>query len=170
MQISTRILIACLAFFGLTASDGLAATKIQKTFDGWQVDCSDDEKGAKSCALYIAFVDTKTKAVVLGWTIAPDDKSEKGKLIVRTLTGVTVSDGISVQFDGSKPVNIPYKICMPQYCAAEVPFSDAWLKAMNGAKKFTVTYAAANGKEIKQEIDLGAFAEAFKFYAAELKS
>ncbi|MBL8905646.1 MAG: invasion associated locus B family protein [Rhizobiales bacterium] len=134
------------------------------------MDCNEDDKGAKSCALYIAFINNKSKAVVLGWTIASDEKSEKGKLVVRTLTGVTVSDGISVQFDGSKPVNIPYKICMPQYCAAEVPFSDAWLKTMTGAKKFSVTYIAANGKEVKQEVDLARFAEAFQYYTAELKS
>jgi invasion protein IalB len=170
MQTSTRILIACLAFACLTGSSGFAATKTQKTFDGWQVECNENDQGDKSCAVFIAFIENKSKAVVLGWTIGRDNKSEASKLVVRTLTGVDVSAGIAVQFGTSKPVNIPYKSCMPQYCAAEVPFSDAWLKAMNASPKFTVTYKAANGKDIKQEVDLSSFGAAYNFYVSQLRA
>lgn len=107
---------------------------------------------------------------MLGWTIARDEKAQASKLVVRTLTGIDVSGGIAVQFGASKPVTIPYKVCMPQFCAAELPFSDNWLKAMNGAPKFTVTYKAANGKDVKQEVDLKAFDEAYKFYASQIKA
>lgn len=170
MQISTGMLIACLAFVGLTGQSVLAATKTQKTFDGWQVECNEDDQGKKGCAVFIAFVDSKSKAVVLGWTIAGNDASEASRLIVRTLTGIDVSSGIQVQFGASKPVGLPYKACMPQFCAAEVPFSDAWLKTMNASPNFTVTYKAANGQDIKQEVDLKAFGEAYKFFSSELKS
>jgi len=158
----------CLALIGVTGY-GFAASKTQKTFDGWQVDCNESDDGTKSCALFIAYIDNKSKSVVLGWTIAPDEKSGSAKLIVRTLTGIKVSDGIVVEFEGSEPTTIPYTICMPQYCAAEVPLSDAWLEAMNATKKFAVVYKAANGKEVKQVVDLARFAEAFKYYTSELK-
>lgn len=167
MQISARILIACLALIGLTGSSGLAATKTQKTFDGWQVECNEDDQGKKACAVYIGFIESKSKAVVLGWTIG-QDAAGASKLVVRTLTGIDVSSGIEVQFGTSNPVSLPYKTCMPQFCAAEVPFSDAWLKAMNASPKFTVTYKAANGQAIKQEVDLKGFGDAYKFYSSEL--
>jgi invasion protein IalB len=170
MHAVARIMIVCLALFGLTGGHGVAAIKIQKTFDGWQVECTEDDQGKKSCAVFIVFVQDKTKAIVLGWTIGRDSNSDLGRLVVRTLTGIDVSAGIAVQFGASKPVNIPYKTCMPQYCAAEVNFSENWLKAMNAAPKFTVIYKAANGKDVKQEIDLKGFAEAYKFYNSQIKA
>lgn len=170
MTLTARLLLTSLAFLGLTVGYGSAATKTQKNFDGWQVECNENDQGAKTCAVFIAFINNKNKAVVLGWTIGRDDKSETSKLIVRTLTGVDVSEGITVQFGGSKPVTIPYKMCMPQFCAAELPFSENWLKTMNASQKFTVTYKAANGKEVKQEVDLAGFGEAYKFYASQIKA
>ena len=170
MQAMARILIACLALFGFTAGDSFAASKIQKTFNSWQVECNENDQGEKTCAVFVAFVNNQSKAMVLGWTIGRDEKSPAGKIVVRTLTGIDVSEGIVVRFGNSKPVNIPYKICMPQFCAAEVPFSDNWLKIMNASPKFTVIYKAANGKEVKQEVDLKGFAEAYKYYSAQLKA
>lgn len=170
MQAIARILIACFALLGLTAGDSFAASKIHQNFDGWQVECKETDQGEKACAVFIVFINKQTKAVILGWTIGQDEKSPVAKIVVRTLTGVDVGAGIAVQFGGTKPVNIPYKICMPQYCAAEVPFSDNWLRTMNATPKFTVIYKAANGKDVKQEVDLKGFAKAYKFYSAQIKA
>jgi invasion protein IalB len=170
MKQPLRILIALAAMIGLGMGPGGAATKIQKTFETWQVECNESDQGQKVCGLFTAYINSQNKAVVLSWTIAHDANSDTTKLVVRTLTGIDVSQGISVQFDGSKPVTIPYKICMPQFCAAEVPFSDAWLKALKASEKFTVIYKAANGAEVKQEVGLKGFGEAYDFYVSQLTS
>jgi invasion protein IalB len=169
MKLAFQILIALAAMIGLATGPSGAATKIQKTFGGWQVECNETDQGEKTCAVFIAFIHSQNKAVILNWTIGRAEKADETKLIVRTLTGIDVSQGISVQFEGSEPIVIPFKICMPQFCLAEVPFSDNWLQALKGAKKFTVTYKAANSGDVKQEVDLQGFSEAYDYYASQLK-
>lgn len=170
MKRAFQILIALAAMIALVTGPSSAATKIQKTFGGsWQVECNESDQGEKTCGVFIAFIHSQNKAVVLSWTIARAEMSHETKLVVRTLTGIDVSQGISVQFDSSDPITIPFKICMPQYCAAEVPFSDNWLQAMKRAKKLTVTYKAANNVDVKQEVDLKNFSEAYDYYTSQMK-
>ena len=107
------------------------------------------------------------KNVIFRWAISPD-KDSKGNLItITTLTGVRVSDGIAVQFGQSDPVRIPYRLCMPKFCVAEIPFSDSWLKTLKASKGFTVRVMSANGKELKYDLNLSKFSAAYDFYTAE---
>jgi invasion protein IalB len=78
-----------------------------------------------------------------------------------------VSDGIAVRFGQSEPVRIPYKMCMPKFCAAEIPFSDTWLKTLKASKGLSVAITSANGKELKYDLSLSKFTAAYDFYTEE---
>ena len=142
------------------------AENVNKVFDQWRVNCADAKEGGRTCALMAGLVNNK-KAVIFRWAISPDKDKKGNKIVITTLTGVAVADGIAVRFGESEPVRIPFKICMPKFCAAEIPFSDTWLKTFKASKGFSVAITAANGKEIKYDLSLSKFTAAYEFYTSE---
>jgi invasion protein IalB len=163
---------ALLAIGGLllaaSSTTGYAATRVQKSFGNWQVNCVEDDKGAKRCDLQFALVNRKAKQVIFSWTIVRGDtKDDKNKVVVRTPTGVLLADGVAISFDGTKPVTVPFKICGPRSCFAEFDFSDEWQKAVGSKPKLTVIYSGAKGEPVKHEVNLEKFAEAYKFLQSQ---
>ncbi len=150
------------------ASD--AATRLQKTFGNWQVDCTErDANAPKVCSLQFALVNKNDKQVVFSWTVVRKDaESESNKVVVRTPTGVLLADGVSIGFEGTEPVKVNYYTCGPRFCFAEFDFSDQWAKALSSKEKVVVSYKAVNGTPLKHEIDLKQFPEGLAFYAAQL--
>ncbi|MFO0994542.1 MAG: invasion associated locus B family protein [Hyphomicrobiales bacterium] len=160
-----RIVALGVGFFGI-ASVGHAEA-VNKVFDQWRVNCIETKDNGRVCALMAGLVNAK-KTIVFRWAISPDKESKTNQITITTLTGVRVSDGISVQFGQSDPVKVPYRLCMPKFCVAEIPFSDAWLKTLKASKGFTVRIMSANGKELKYDLDLNKFSAAYDFYTAEV--
>ena len=163
VQIFIRIAALVLGLAGLASAGH--AENVNKVFDQWRVNCVDSKEDGRVCALMAGLVNNK-KAVIFRWAISPD-QSKANKITITTLTGVRVADGIAVQFGQSEPVRIPYQMCMPKFCAAEIPFSDTWLKTLKASKGFSVRIKAANGKELKYDINLNKFTAAYDFFSAE---
>jgi invasion protein IalB len=149
------------------SSFAFAQENTQKAFDQWQVICGKSQAGVTKCVLGVGLVNSK-KQSVFRWTISPDKDSKANKITITTLTGVSIGEGISVRFGESEPVRIPFKLCMPKFCAAEIPFSDNWLKTFKSGKNFSVSITAANGKELKYDVSLSKFSAAYEFYTSEV--
>ncbi|MBL8906371.1 MAG: invasion associated locus B family protein [Rhizobiales bacterium] len=139
----------------------------QKAFDQWQVVCGQPQGGKAGCILGVSLINNK-KETVFQWAITPDRESKGNRLVITTLTGVLIAEGIAVRFGDGEPVRIPYKLCMPKFCAAEIPFTENWLKTFKASKTFAATITAANGKELKYDVSLNQFAAAYDFYVSEL--
>ena len=86
---------------------------------------------------------------------------------IRTPTGMSLADAVSVKFADSEPVSVAYKTCGPANCIGEVAFSEAWLKAFRSSPSFAVTYTLVNGKKFEQEISLKGFSDAFNYYTEQ---
>lgn len=150
------------------ASGADATTRIQKTFGNWKVDCTEAETGKKACALQYALVTKKDQRLVFSWTIARGGKDGAvNKAVMRTPTGVLLSDGVNIGFEGADPVKINYLTCGPNGCVAEFDFTEQWAKALGANQKLLVNYKAVNEKPLKHEVDLKQFGEAFKFYQSQ---
>lgn len=149
-----------------------SATRMQKTFGNWRVDCSEKEgKSPKNCSLQFALINKKDKQVVFSWTVVRKDKdSETSKVVVRTPTGVLLADGVNIGFEGVEPVKLNYFTCGPRACIAEFDLSSQWIKALSSNPKVVVSYKAANGNPLKHDIDLKQFAEGLEFYTSQLSA
>jgi invasion protein IalB len=155
-----------------SAAEAASATRIQKSFNNWRVDCAEIENKSKRCALQYSLVSKKSKKVVFSWSVVPKTKEATSppQAIIRTPPGVALSDGISVVFGGAEPIKVQYKTCGTRGCIAEVDFSDAWVKAFGSKPTVTVNYKAINGTPIKHDLDLKNFQEAYAFYTTQMKT
>jgi invasion protein IalB len=155
-----------------SAAEAASATRIQKSFNNWRVDCAEVENKSRRCALQYSLVSKKNKQVVFSWSVIPKNKegTSPPQAIIRTPTGVALSDGISVVFAGGEPIKVQYKTCGARGCIAEVDFSDAWVKAFGSKPTVTVNYKAVTGTPIKHDLDLKNFQEAYAFYVQQMKT
>lgn len=171
MNIARTAAIAAIAAgaWAVSISGAEAVTRVQKTFGGWKVDCTEREDNQKSCSLQYALVTQKDRRPVFSWTIVRRGKEGVlNKAVLRTPTGVLLSDGVSVGFEGAEQVKIDYLTCGPRACIAEFDFTDDWFKALASKKKVLVNYKAANDKPVKHDIDLNQFSAAFDFFTSQL--
>jgi invasion protein IalB len=161
-------LAACVLAVSVPAAE--AATRIQKSFGSWRVDCTERENAQKNCSLQYSLVTRKDKKVVFSWTIVRRGKDGgTNKAVLRTPTGVLLADGVNVGFEGAEPVKINYLTCGPNGCVAEFDFTDQWVKALGSNQKVMVNYKAANEKPIKHDVDLKQFSAAFDFFSSQMQ-
>jgi invasion protein IalB len=165
--------LSVLGIISLSAdAEAASATRIQKSFNNWRVDCAEAENKSRRCALQYSLINKKTKKVVFSWLVVPKTKEATSppQAVIRTPTGIAISDGISVVFAGAEPIKVQYKTCGARGCIAEVDFSDAWIKAFGSKPTVTVNYKAVTGVPIKHDLDLKNFQEAFAFYSQQMKT
>jgi invasion protein IalB len=172
MRIIKTAAVAAIAAGALAVSlpAAEAATRLQKSFGSWQVDCTERENAQKNCSLQYSLVTKKDRKVVFSWTIVRrGSDGGTNKAVLRTPTGVLLADGVNVGFEGADPVKINYLTCGPNGCVAEFDFTEQWVKALGSNPKVTVNYKAVNEKPIKHDVDLKQFTAAFDFFSSQLK-
>lgn len=146
-----------------------AVTRTQKSFSGWEVDCTEKDDGKKVCALQYSLLNQKNRQPVFSWTIVKGDKDgAPNKAVIRTPNGVLLADGVNIGFEGADPVKINYLTCGPRACVAEFDFTDQWSKALSGNEKVGVSLKSANQKPIKFDIVLKQFSDAYTYFKAQL--
>ena len=143
-----------------------AQDKASKVFGAWQVEC-DPSQGSK-CVLAFALVSAKDKKVAFAWSILPGKEKGTFSAVVRTLNGTLLPEGVVVTFAGQDPLRLAYRTCGPRFCFVEIPFTDSWLKAFKAQKSFNVSYKAVDGKEVKHDVSLDKFTQAYDFFTANL--
>lgn len=161
------VIAAGLALAG-SFSAAFGQEAVQKTFGQWRVECNPKAAKESPCVLVFALIHPKDKKVAFAWSIVPDNEAGKQKAVVRTLNGTLLADGISVKFPKGDPLKIAYYTCGPRFCFAEFPFSESWLKTFKAQKGFEVSYVAVDGKQVKHDVSLDQFTQAFEFYMANL--
>ncbi len=76
-------------------------------------------------------------------------------------SGRFIPAGISVSIDGGKANKLPYSICLPSRCLAEVPLSDGLLKALKRGGELTLTSTNFQNKKSPIKVTLNGFTAAF---------
>lgn len=171
MRMTKSLALTALAAAALTAVTihAGAATRVQKGFSGWQVDCTEQDNGKKGCALQYALLNKKDRTPIFSWTIVKGEKDgDPNKAVIRTPNGVLLTDGVNIGFEGADPVKINYLTCGPRACVAEFDFTDQWSKALGGNEKVVVNLKAANKQPVKYEISLKQFNEAYTYFRSQL--
>ena len=76
-------------------------------------------------------------------------------------SGRLVPPGIAMQVDDQKPVRIPYGLCLPDRCIAEVKLTDEMVGAFKRGGKMTLTSVNFQRKPNPIQITLSGFTAAF---------
>ena len=76
-------------------------------------------------------------------------------------TGRAIPQGIKMQIDKGKENTLPYGICLPDRCIAEIPLSDGLVKALKGGGQIRLTSTNFRNQKNPVNVTLTGFTAAF---------
>ena len=93
--------------------------------------------------------------------ITVDGANDQKIFQVSVPTGRMVQPGIQMQIDSNKPTRVPFGLCLPDRCIAEVPLTDAMVSSLKRGGKMTLTSINFQRKQNPIEMTLSGFTAAY---------
>ena len=76
-------------------------------------------------------------------------------------TGRYIPEGIKVKIDSGKENTLPYSLCLPDRCLAEIPLSEGLVKALKAGGEVTMTSTNFRAQKNPVKVSLKGFTAAF---------
>lgn len=171
MKISSAILAGALAT-GLAVSmaapaqaqdEGLEAGMVDLADGGsgsadnnWLKVCSDLDDGRKACIMRQVVVNT---GVFTGSFLLRDDPSQESRLlaVASVPNGVLLPFGLTWQIDSGQPVRVPYMLCDPQACSAQLVVNESYIQSLKRGSQLKLTAKNRQNQDITINVDLAGF-------------
>lgn len=153
----TAIAITGVLAAGVT---GTYAQQSQAPIDGWYKECS---KQADNDICVVQNIVTAQSGQLITAVGLVDVSGKVNQKLLQVTVPVArfIPPGISLQVDGGKQTKIPYAVCLPDKCIAQVPMTDAIIAMFKkgGEAVFTSVNAQRAANPIR--ISLSGFTQAF---------
>lgn len=91
-----------------------------------------------------------------------DEGGEEKKLLIEVPIGMRLDSGLAVKVDDEKPVTLPYRVCQPSSCFAEMSVSDDFINKLKaGAELAVLVRPFPNGDVVGLPYSLQGFTAAY---------
>src|SRR5690606_24580937 len=134
---------------GASAEDAAAA-------DNWLKVCDDLEDGRRACIMRQVVLNN---GVFTGSFLLRDDPGQESRLLAVAAVplGVLLPFGLTWQIDGGKPVRVPYMLCDPQSCAAQLVINEAYVNSLKRGGVLKLTAKNRRNEDLTITINLAGF-------------
>lgn len=158
---ATRSLIAAaFAAAGLSSFAGTAAQAQQAQGPSWAKICSKVGE-TDICNVQYSIV-TSTGQLVTGVNLLQSKGQTNRRLFqVAVPSGRIIPEGIKVQIDNGKVNTLPYSLCLPDRCLAEIQLSEVLVSALKGGGELTLTSTNFRNQKNPVKVTLKGFTKAF---------
>jgi invasion protein IalB len=138
-----------------------AQTANPAAIDGWFKQC-DKQADNDICIVQNNIVAQSGQLITAVGFIEITGKSNQRLLQISTPTARLIQPGISIQVDGGKQIKVPYTICLPDKCLAQIQLSDEAI-ANSFKKGGEVVFTSVNAQRAANpiRISLGGFTQAY---------
>ncbi|MCD7061033.1 invasion associated locus B family protein [Pelagibacterium xiamenense] len=124
--------------------------------DNWLKVCDELEDGRQACIMRQVVT---SGGVFTGSFLLRDDPSQESRLLAVAAVplGVLLPFGLTWQIDGGKPVRVPYMVCDPQSCAAQLVINEAYIQSLKRGATLKLTAKNRRNEDITININLAGF-------------
>jgi invasion protein IalB len=159
---SIAVSLAIGAVFAISAVgvSGTAKAQQQPPTNGWYKVCAKQEDN-DICNVQFQSVANTGQLVTAISLLEIKGKINRKSLQVTVPTGRLITPGIKVKVDDKKELTLPYFICVPQSCIAEIPLDDSIIALFKGGSGLTATSTNFQNKPNPVQITLDGFTAAF---------
>lgn len=165
MKYSLSSSVVKTTFVALVASTGVIAlttlaTAQQRPQPQWQKICS---KVGESDICNVQFnVTTAQGQLITGVNLLTSKGKIKRRIFqVAVPTGRYIPQGLKMKIDDGKENTLPYSICLPDRCIAEVGLSDGLVKALKGGGNIRLTSTNFRSQKNPVNVTLKGFTSSF---------
>jgi invasion protein IalB len=144
----------------LLASAPQAAHAQQPPRNGWYKVCAKQEDN-DICNVQFQSVANTGQLITAVSLLQIKGKINRKSLQVTVPTGRFIPAGIKLKVDDGQEQTLPYFVCVPQNCIAEVALNDSIIQTFKGGGKLTLTSTNFQNKPNPVEITLEGFTAAY---------
>jgi len=156
---SARIALA-IAFAGAAAISLTGASHAQGPGQGWFKVCTKQEDNDVCVVQNIIAASTGQLLTAVG-LIMVEGKVNNRIMQVSVPSARNIQPGVSMQIDGGKAQRLPYSVCMPDKCVAQVPLTDAIVSSFKRGGEAVFTSVNFQGSPNPIPVSLQGFTSAF---------
>lgn len=138
----------------------LSATETAAAEDNWIKVCSDLDEGGQACIMRQVVTNT---GVFTGSFLLRNDPSQESRLlaVASVPIGVLLPFGLSWQIDGGKPVRVPYMLCDPQACSAQLVVNESYIQSLKRGAELKLIAKNRQNEDITVTITLAGFTSVY---------
>lgn len=128
--------------------------------DNWLKVCSDLEDGRKACIMRQVVTNS---GVFVGSFLLRDDPSQESRLlaVASVPLGVLLPFGLSWQIDSGKPVRVPYMLCDPQSCSAQLVVNEAYIQSLKRGASLKLIAKNRLNEDVTIDVTLAGFTSVY---------
>jgi len=134
----------------------------------WVKLCGDDPQTKKKVCFTQRNFATETNQPVMAVAVYDPEGRDRFVRFIMPL-GFMIEPGMRARIDEGKPINGKYQICMPNGCFAEIPVTDATLKAMKAGNLMRIEVQNQLRQDVAFTLPLDGFTKAFDGEAIDPK-
>lgn len=148
---------------GAAMAQGADAGMIDQAEEGsgpaegnWLKVCSELDDGGQACIMRQVVTNT---GVFTGSFLLRNDPSQESRLlaVASVPVGVLLPFGLSWQIDSGKPVRVPFMLCDPQACSAQLVINESYIQSLKRGNTLTLTAKNRQNEDIDIPITLAGF-------------
>ena len=136
------------------------------TQQNWLKICDPLTDGKRACIMRQVVVTANSQ--FRGSFLLRDDPGQESRLlgVAAVPVGVLLPFGLTWQIDGDKPIRVPYMLCDPQSCAAQLVLNESYINSLKKGSKLTLTAKNRKNEDLVIEISLVGFTAVYDGEAA----
>lgn len=147
-------------FAGTAALSLAGAAHAQGANQGWFKVCTKQEDNDVCVVQNITAASTGQLLTAVG-LILVEGKVNNKTLQVSVPSARTIPPGVNMQIDGGKAQRVPYSVCMPDKCVAQVPLTDAIVNSFKRGGEVVFTSVNFQRAPNPIKVSLKGFTDAF---------
>lgn len=133
----------------------------QNENNAWVKICTTNPESQKTLCLVTQELRTSQGQFLASLALREVPGEARRTLLASVPVGMVLKPGVAILVDGQNPVQVPYSICFPNACYAEMTIDDAFIERLKrGGKLQMVTYNQT-GKQVQFDMTLIGFTAAF---------
>lgn len=124
--------------------------------NNWLKVCSELDDGGQACIMRQVVTNT---GVFTGSFLLRDDPSQESRLlaVASVPIGVLLPFGLTWQIDSGKPVRVPYMLCDPQACSAQLVVNESYIQSLKRGVELKLIAKNRQNQDITVTVDLAGF-------------
>lgn len=139
------------------AQDSAPAVNVEQ-FQDWEVNCPVNA-ATGNCSM-TQLVDGANGEPVLRVVVGNPPQLGSPAITFLTPLGVRLAPGLQLQVGNNEPIGMPYQVCVPQGCRADLPIRPELLAQLRGGSTATVSLIDPNGQRVNLNVSLMGFSNA----------
>ncbi|RDE09837.1 invasion associated locus B family protein [Pelagibacterium lacus] len=124
--------------------------------NNWLKVCSELDDGGQACIMRQVVTNT---GVFTGSFLLRNDPSQESRLlaVASVPIGVLLPFGLTWQIDGGKPVRVPYMLCDPNACSAQLVVNESYIQSLKRGNQLKLIAKNRQNEDITIAINLAGF-------------